>query len=243
MSGSEPGASPRFYRYLVVVLGLAVVVYAGYRLIVGAAGYEWLIAAAFTIPAGAFVLRLPGVKAKLSLSDAIICTNIVLFGPSAGVITAALDALCGSLRCKTASRRLEFASFNISCMGLSAAAGAEAFFGIVGRRLEYPHSTGLGAVFLLGVLVLGLVYYLANSFLVAGVLALDERQNLFRIWSRRFLWAIINYVAASCVAGVIALTVGEITPVSMIAILAVMTALFLSAKSYAASLSEHPGQS
>ncbi len=188
------------------------------------------------------MLRLPGVKAKLSISDAIICTNIVLFGPSVGVITAALDALFGSLRCKTASRRMEFMLFNISCMGLSAAAGAEAFFRIVGRRLEYPHTIGSGGVFLLGLLALALAYYIANAFLVAAMVALDQAQNLFRVWSRSFLWAIVNYIAAAAVAGVIALTTGGITLVSMVAILAILAAVFLSAKSYANSLAEPPRQ-
>ena len=242
MSGPEPGASPRLYRYLVVVPGLAVVVYAGYRLAVGAGSYLWLIPAALTIPAGALVLRLPGVKAKLSISDAVICTNLILFGPSAGVITAALDALFGSLRCKTASRRAEFLLFNVACMGLSAAAAGEVFFSIVGRRMEYPHATGSGGIFLLGLLALALAYFLANSFLVAGMVALDQGQNVFQIWNRCFLWAIVNYVAASVVAGAVALTTGQITAVSMFVIAAVLLSVFLSAKSYAASLARSSGQ-
>ncbi len=242
MGGPEPGASSRLYRYAVLVLGLAVVVYAGYRRATGGGGYEWLIPAALTIPAGALVLRLPGVKAKLSISDAIICTNIVLFGPSAGVLTAAFDALFGSLRCKTSSRRLEFMLFNISCMGLSAAVGSETFFRIVGRRFDYAQAIGSGGIFLLGLLALGLAYYIANAFLVACMVALDQAQSLFRVWSRSFLWAVVNYIAAAAVAGVIALTTGGITLISMVAILAVLAVVFLSAKSYANSLAEPPRQ-
>ncbi len=240
MSGADSDAFARLFKYLVVLLGTAIVGYAGYRLSTGSVGYEWLIPAALTLPAGAFVLRLPGVKAKLSISDAIICTNIVLFGPSAGVITAALDALFGSLRCKTASRRLEFALFNISCMSLSTAIGGKVFFRIVGPRMDYLHATAPGGIFILGLLALALAYYLANSFLVAGMVALDQGQNPFRVWSRCFLWAAINYLAASFVAGVIALTAGRITPASMIAIVSVLATVFFSAKACATFLNPNP---
>ncbi len=235
MNGSESEATPRLYYYLVVGAGLATAIYAVYRVLSSGIGFQWLILASLTLPAGALVLRLPGVKAKVSISETLICTNILLFGPAAGALTAALDALFGSLRCRTSSRRLEFMIFNISSMTLSASLAGKASFMVIGSAITLPARMVPGGRFLLGLLTLALVYYLANSILVAVMVALDQRQSAFSVWSRRFLWAVVHYIAAASIAGVIALTVGSITSLSVFAVLVVLATVFLSVKSYISS--------
>ncbi len=235
--GSQTTAS-RVYFWIMAALGLAVCGVALYRLFGGSMAYQWLILASLTIVTGSFTIKLPGVNSKISLSDTLICMNLVLFGPAAGSITAALDGIFGSLRAKTASRRLEFALFNASSMALSAYLGGLAFTSLVGKPMLYKDPiTPIGSL-LPALALLALVYYFANSTFVATIVALEQRANVFTVWRDRFLFAIVNYIAAASVAGLLAQTEGSITVLMVLTILTAVVAIYVSSKSYADTAGE-----
>ena len=232
MNGSQTTAS-RIYFWAMAALGVTVCGFAASELAGGNAAYQWLILAALTIVTGSFTIKLPGVNSKISLSDTLICINLVLFGPAAGTITAALDGIFGSLRAKTASRRLEFAVFNASSMALSAYLGGLAFVSVVGKPMLYRDPiTPLGSL-LPALALLALVYYFANSTFVATIVALDQQLNIFSVWRDKFLFAIVNYIAAASVAGLLAQTEGSITALMVLTILTAVVAIYVSSKSYA----------
>ncbi len=232
MKGSQTTAS-RIYFWAMVALGLAVCGIAAWNLLSGNLAYQWLILAALTIVTGSFTIKLPGVDSKISLSDTLICVNLVLFGPAAGTITAALDGIFGSLRAKTASRRLEFALFNASSMALSACLGGLAFSTLIGKPMLYRDPiTPIGSL-LPALALLALVYYFANSTFVATIVALEQHLNVFSVWRDKFLFAIVNYIAAASVAGLLAQTEGSITALMVLTILTALAAIYVSSKSFA----------
>jgi HD-GYP domain-containing protein (c-di-GMP phosphodiesterase class II) len=215
-----------------VALGLTACGIAAWNLLSGNTAYQWLILASLTIVTGSLTIKLPGVNSKISLSDTLICINLVLFGPAAGTITAALDGIFGSLRAKTASRRLEFALFNASSMALSACLGGLAFWTLVGKPLYRDPITPIGSL-LPALALLALVYYFANSTFVATIVALEQHVNVFSVWREKFLFAIVNYIAAASVAGLLAQTEGSITALMVLTILTALAAIYVSSKSYA----------
>jgi hypothetical protein len=219
-------------------LGLITIGLAAYRVSGTHIGYQWLILASLTIFTGALALPLPGVKAKISLADTIICTNIVLFGPAAGALTAALDGITGSLRCKTKSRRLEFLLFNTAVMTLSATLGGEVFTRVLGGAAFHANPAASSGTFLVALGLLAGVYYLSNTLLVAAMVALDQGKDLLTVWRNNFTWALVNYVAASAMAGVLALIGDSTISRTMIAVVVVLAALYVSIKAYIAKAAE-----
>jgi len=231
MKGSRTDAS-RLYFGAMVALGAAVIGLAGYRLLSGGTGYQWLILASLTVVTGSFALKIPGINSRISIGDTLICTNLVLFGPAAGTLTAVLDGVFGSLRCKTKSRRLEFALFNASSMAISASLGGLVFTQVVGKSLFSRDPVTPVSTFLPALALMALVYYLANSVFVAAIVALEQQQNVFSVWRDKFIWPIVNYIAAAAVAGLLAQNEGSITALLVLTILAVLAAIYVSSKSY-----------
>jgi hypothetical protein len=228
----------RVYYSLVVGLGLVTIALAAYRVATTGVRYQWLILASLTIITGPLAIPLPGVKAKISLADTIICTNIVLFGPAAGALTAALDGITGSLRCKTKARRLEFLLFNTGVMTLSAALGGEVFTRVLGGAAFHANPAASGGTFLVALGLLAVLYYLTNTLVVAAMVALDQGKDVLTVWRNNFTWALVNYVAASAVAGVLVLIGDSTMARTMIAVLVVLAALYVSIKAYIAKAAE-----
>jgi hypothetical protein len=210
-----------------VAIGLA-----GYRVVLSSLGYQWLVLASLTILTGPLAVRIPGHRAKISVAETIIITNLLLFGPAIGCLTAGLDGLMGSLRCKSKSRRLEFMLFNVAVMGLSAYLAGEAFSALVAKT-SLNGASGLAfenVLIPLGMLTL--VYYLINTLTVAAVIGLDHRQNIYRIWKENFLWSAANYVTAAVTAGLLALITRSITPAVLATVLAILISSFFACRNY-----------
>ena len=228
----------RVYYSLIVGLGLVTVVLAAHLVARTGTGYQWLILASLTVLTGPLALPLPGVKAKISLADTIICTNLVFFGPAAGALTAALDGITGSLRCKTKARRSEYLLFNTGVMTLSAALGGEVFIRVMGRAAFHYNPAASGGTFLVALGLLAAVYYFSNTLLVAAMVALDQGKDVLTVWRNNFTWALVNYVAASAVAGLLALVGDSLMAGTMIAVVVALAALYVSIKAYISKAAE-----
>ena len=55
-------------------------------------GPKWLILAALTVLSGAATVRLPNVRAEISISETFVFSAVLIFGSGAGVLTVLLDA-------------------------------------------------------------------------------------------------------------------------------------------------------
>ena len=94
----HPIGVPAWYISAVIVAGVAVAAYSGLRPGQTSGGLEWLILVALTVASGWATLRIPAMPISFSISDTFNIAAALLFGPSAGAITAALDGLVLSAR-------------------------------------------------------------------------------------------------------------------------------------------------
>jgi len=222
----------RVFYSIILVLGLGSTAISCYYAGTHAVNYQWLILASLTIITGSFTVQIPGVNSKVSVADTFIFINIVLFGPAAGTITAALDGLAGSVRAKTTSRRLEFTIFNTANMALSAQLAGLAFYGVLGRGIL----NGIGQVRLRDVLIpmaiLGLVHYVVNSGSVAAVVALETRANYYRIWRDSFLWTAIAYLSCASASVLVAVNADSISPFMSAALLPILIVVYFEYKAH-----------
>jgi len=214
------------YAATITTLGAAVVARSAYRVIHDGVSYQWLILAYLTVLTGAFTVRIPRVNSKFSASDAFIFINTILFGVAAGVLTAVLDGLHGSVRCRTTTRRKQMILFNTAVLGISVYCAGELFFRMLGQSpLSQRPSVSLLQL-ALPALSSALVYYLCNSILVAGMLSLDGGGNALRQW-RQGLSTTLPITLAGVAAGtLLAFGARSITPLTLLAVVPILVAIY-----------------
>src|ERR1700704_7211652 len=83
----------KLYLWLVIVAGFAVVTASIHELYVEPLGRQWFILAALTLISGSATVRLPSSYASISTSETFVFTAVLLYGPAAGTVVVALDAL------------------------------------------------------------------------------------------------------------------------------------------------------
>jgi hypothetical protein len=206
------------YFCIIVLAGLGTILGCCYEVMLQSPGFGWIALGALTCLAGSMAIKIPGVNSRVSVAEVSIIASLLLFGPVVGCLTAALDGVFGSLRCKTGSRRMRFLAFNAALMGLAAFAAGTVFSVLIGHRsLVEAHAT-LNTT-LLPLLLLVAVYYLLNTMGVAMMVGLEKRQDILAVWRRNFLWLCGNYTTAGMIALLLTLNGGNITG----AIVAAMT--------------------
>jgi putative nucleotidyltransferase with HDIG domain len=216
----------------VSAVGLTVAVYSLVQLVVLAVDLQWLMLAALTLLTGTFTVRIPGVPARLSVSDTFVFTSVLLFGPAAGTVTALLDTLIISLRIGDVSRQPFRLVFNISAVALATRISGEVFFGVAGIQPYSLSHTPLSQI-LLPLFLFTLTYFLLNSWLVTIALALEQGKPPLAIWRDNFLWLSVNYVGGGSVAALLVTytreidftTLGIIIPLLLISYLTFKTSL------------------
>jgi len=220
----------RRFHYFMVALGLGFVALLLYNVFGEKISYPWMIVALLAAFAGFVTVRIPEAKIKFSLADTFVFANTILFGPVVGGITAALDGFAGSIRCKTKARRMEFTLFNIAGMALSAYIAGELFFRILGHSPVYQDQTlKLGETFL-PAMVLAISYYLLNTMAIAVIVALQEYENVLRVWRENLLWGLATCVACALGAVFVAIGIAALTPMIAIGVLLLLAVAYVSLK-------------
>ena len=170
-----------------VVGGALVCTYAGWDLFSRPLSHDWLVLLALTVGSGLVSLRVPGQSITFSISDTFTFVAALLVGPSAGAVTAAVDALVLSFRME--NRRTLMLLFNIACLAISTWVAAELYHALTGAQAW--HEGPLGSLRLLAVVSLfGALHFALNSGLVAAAVAFEQGASIRAIWREHFsgLW-------------------------------------------------------
>jgi uncharacterized membrane protein len=220
------------YFGLIAALGAAVLALSVYRMAAAWTGYHWLILAYLTVLTGAFTIKIPGVNSKLSVSDTFVFINTILFGTAAGVLTAALDAIIGSIRCGTPSQRKWTIPFNTAVLAISAFAAGEVFFRVFkGAPLSQAASFPIMAL-ALPVIVSASIYFLCNSVAMAIMVALANGGSMLRIWRTGYMKTLVLFEVSASVGALIAFAMRSITPLTLLLVVSVLVATYFLQKVY-----------
>lgn len=226
----------RRFHYLMVALGLGFISLLTLDVLRNKVSLQWLIVAVLTICAGLITVKIPGIKIKITIADTFVFANTILFGPVVGGITAALDGLAGSLRCKSKARRWEFTFFNMGVMSVSAFAAGELFFRLLGNAPAYQaRALALGDAFLPAV-VLAISYYLLNALGVAVIVAMQSEQEIFRVWRENLLWGATTYLACAFGAVLISAGILAVTPNIAVGLALLLGTVYTTCKAFAERL-------
>ncbi len=182
----------RLYILAVIGLGFGIALHCLSR-IVAEASWQWLYLAGLTVVISCFAIKIPLARGRkgsltISISDFCIFAALLLFGPYVAVVIAMIEAIISSLRVKI--KRLYKYLFNLAQLALVAYVVDEIFYQLQGRSMPPDWTQGLAVpALLVKILFCSLLYFVLNSALVAGAVALVTRQSLALLWKKNFLWA------------------------------------------------------
>lgn len=220
------------YFRVVPVLGICVLGWSLLDLYLRPPSPAWLALAALTILTGSFTVKIPGLVARLSVSEPFVFAATLWFGPSVGAVTAALDALIMSLWLLPNLKTVRRIAFNVSVLVISIWFASQGFFALSGIDQRAPVYASLAA-FVVPLYLFTATCFILNSGLVAVALAFERRQPAFKIWREQFLWLSLNYFGGASVAAVLVVyarsmdwaVVGVIVPLLAISYLTFRTTL------------------
>ena len=189
----------KIYLWSVIVAGFTVLGVAIHGLYVEPIGYQWFILAALTLVSGSATITLPSAYASVSSSETFVFTAVLLYGPAAGTVIVALDALVISFWISKRRNELHRALFNIAAPAFSVWCAAQLFF-YVARIAPLIEKPSPSYAILPGLIVFALAYFSLNSWLITFVISLERRLDPVKVWTNNFLWMSLNYFAGASIA-------------------------------------------
>lgn len=158
--------------------------------------YQWYVFAALALMSGRLTIKVPGVKAFFAVSEIFTFCCVLLFGPEAGVITLALDALVLGWH-----QRMGFVKtfFNVGTLALSSWLSGILFFKWAGVQPLFGHVAPTLALIPPLVLLAG-SFYAINIGLISGAIAFETNSRVLEIWRTHFVWLAPGYAASASVA-------------------------------------------
>jgi PAS domain S-box-containing protein len=231
--GSRPAAGTvARYVYLgtVIAAGGAVLSASALQVTRDFPGPLWLLLVAMTCVTGWSAARMPGFPISLSMSDAFTIAAALLFGPGAGALTVACDGLIGSGGLNRARRTWPRVLFNVTAPALSLWLAAHLFFRMSGSR-PLADSTGSFDAVVVPLTLFAVVYFLLNTGLVAGAIAIGRDASLPGVWRRHFLPLWWTHAAGTSMATLVllAMTAGLARLQTILVVLPLLTALVIGA--------------
>lgn len=222
--------SPRGQLYVacIIAAGAASLAHASLTLVRTPAPTEWLLLAALTLVSGSFTIKVPSIPARLSVTETLVFTCVLLFGAAPATLTMALDGLVISL---TRRYRLQRTLFNTAEAALSIWIASHIFFAIPGVGLA--HQSAAIWRLILPMLVLTSIYFLFNSGLTTLAVAFETGKSAAQLWRKQFLWLSVNYFAGASVS---LLLVGTIQQGSVRVVAVALPCLVISYLTFRASM-------
>lgn len=213
---------------LVITAGLAVAALATARqaLIPGRAWLMMIALAIVVAPLGA--LYIPGLKAKVTISEVVTFSCALLFGPSAAVIAALADGAVISLKVTKNPRKFLYNCAAFASSMAVASLTARYIFPAFGN----PNAPSSAAVMISATALFTLLYFLISTSLVAAYIAVSNKQSLLKLWRESFLWTSISYLVSGAAALAAFYLVGRFGYASFFVLAGAMMMIFLFYRTY-----------
>lgn len=220
----------RVYFASVILGGLGTVLLAGADLYARGDWSDWLALAALTLLTGSFTIRVPGLMARMSVSDTFVFASVLVFGPAVATVIVAIDSIVATLWMAKENRSILRSLFNIAAASLAIWVASNAFYFLSGATTggAMPLSQLLGPLF-----VLALLYFLVNTWLVALALGFEKHASPIQVWWAHFPWLALNYFGGVSVA---ALLVSQTRTFDLTTIGLIMPLLVITYFTYRTSL-------
>lgn len=193
----------KLYVAVVATAGIVAVAHSVLTLVRNPVGVQWFVLAGLTLLSGSFTVRIPTIPARLSVSETFVFAAAILFGPEAATTIVVLDTLVISLwRRRSWTRSASRVLFNMAAPSVAILVAAHVFFMMAGIPPLYHAPRPI--LSLVGpLLALAVLYFLLNSWLIAGAVAFEKRTSALGVWRENFFWLSLNYFSGASVAALL----------------------------------------
>jgi len=196
----------QIYIWFIIAAGFAVITYSTAHVTRAQLDIRFLLIALATILIGPRLsIRIPQVKAHISVSDSFVFLTLLLFGGEVAVLLAAAEATCASVRVTKRKRTHLFNAGVMACVTFVTVWTIRFFFGDSLRVHDFYSSN-----YIVLLCTMAVVQYFGQSLLVAMNTALKSEQTVWRSWRENYLWTSITYVAGASAAGLVARFIGNV---------------------------------
>ena len=228
--GAPPSLHGRIYLGGVILAGTGLAALSARDVFLRDTWNDWTVLAALTLLTGSFTVKIPGLLARISVSDAFVFASVLAFGPSVATVIVAIDSIVATLWMRPEHRSLLRSLFNLASVALSIWLASHAFYWLAGTATgENPPLSHL----VVPLFALAALYFLINSWLVAFALSFEKGINAIGLWWDNFPWLSLNYFGGVSVAALLVShsssidlnTVGIILPLLIITYLTYRTSL------------------
>lgn len=222
-------ATTRAYIAVTVVVGSLTILQSAAQLYLHPIGWSWAVLALLTLLSGSATVHLP-VAATVSVSETFVFTSVLLFGPAAGTLTVALDALIISLWSFRRGHPRYKTLFNVCAVSLTLWFSSHLYYALssIGPLYNVRDRSVPISVLLLPLLVFTISYYAVNTWLISFAIALERRADAFRIWRDNFLWIAVNYFGGASVAALLVSYTHQLDYTFLVIIVPLLVVLYLT---------------
>lgn len=127
-------------------------------------------------------------SSSVSVSAAVTLAGLILYGPAAAIWINLGSSLVAAFRPKP--KPLVKSVFNFSIHALGAILAGATYLTLGGGiRLADPVRS------VAAILVAAVIYFLVQTLLISGIIALQERVSFRKTWDTNFRWSALNFVA------------------------------------------------
>jgi putative nucleotidyltransferase with HDIG domain len=194
----------QLYVACISVCGFAIIVQSVVDVILGPKEWAWTILALLTLVSGSATIRLPSLPATISVSETFVFTSVLLFGPTVGTLTVALDAFVISCWSYKKDHPLYKIVFNVCALPLTIWVASHLFFLTAGipPLTASPQNVPISQL-LIPLLVFTIAYFALNSWIITFAIALEKHLSPIKIWRENFVWLSLNYFGGASVAALL----------------------------------------
>jgi len=200
-TASKPSTATRAFVYLVATAGVLVLLWVLSSHPSAPPPIQWTLLLILTACSESFGIKLPALRARLTVSESFVFTSIFLFGTAPSIVLVLLDAILVPLW-QRRRKNLHHLLFNAFEPVMSVWIASEVFFRVSGLQ-PLAHAPAAMTDFLGPALLVPILYWLTNSSLTALAIGLEAGVSPLMIWRQHFLWLSLNCFVAASIAGLL----------------------------------------
>jgi putative nucleotidyltransferase with HDIG domain len=194
-------------------------------------GWTWTLLALLTLVSGSATVNLPSLPATVSVSETFVFTSVLLFGPAAGTLTVALDALVISFWSYRKGHPTYKILFNVCAVSVTLWFASHLYYLLspyeplyyIDRKKEIQLQSLLWPL-----LAFTLAYYAINTWLITFAIALERRTSALRIWRENFVWIALNYFGGASVAALLVSYTRDVDYTFLVIIVPLLVVLYFT---------------
>lgn len=217
------------YMVSVIIVGMACLAFALYKLPLQVVDLRFLFLATFTIGFGSRItVQIPKFKSHISVSDTFIFLALILFGGEAAIVLAATEAFCSAWR--FCNKKITIL-FNAAAMALSTSSVVLALK-LAGMDTEAELHGHTFHDFLATASVMAFVQFFANTGLSSVYGALKTGNPWWETWKTHYLWIFLTYAIGALSAGALVKAIDYAGFITLVATIPVILFIYLTYRMY-----------